>query len=268
MTHRIDSLPKFSPPLEASKPRPLKRTFSFFEEDSVKDVSSTESNDSSDDVCKEEGYLFPPFRTPPLSLRHDTFYCHDGLTLSSAHGPCGVFVGEKYILRKHVMKYIDSGPYKAASKVIAITREGKHVIWQQAIRSCTPTAISMIALDRKKKCLYKEISYPMTSNERELVFIKEAGFEPKVHLLKGDSFQKVQILEKLLDKIGIGILHVLHPEVGSHSIVLDAISWKNQRATLRDPLHGRMITVKLEPFIDWIGGEFIEFAEGKSSSSL
>ena len=264
MTHRIDAFPRFSPPLVDFKPCPLKRSFSIFEEASTIDVSSTDSDDSSDDVSKEEeSYLFPPFRTPPLSLRHDTFYCHDGLTLSSAHGPCDVFVGEKYILVKHVMKYIDCGPYKATSKVIAITREGKHIVWQQAIRSCTPSAISMIALDRGKKCLYKEISYPVTHNERELEFIKEAGFEPEVHLLVGSGFQKVQILEKLLDKTGIGILHVTHPEVGSHSIVLDAISWKNQRATLRDPLHGRMITVKLEPFIDWIGGEFIECAEGK-----
>jgi hypothetical protein len=244
MTHRVADSSRFNPPLD---PRTGgKRIFSFFQE---------KRNDSS--VNEEEDYLFPPLRTPPLSPRHDTFYAVDRLTLTSAHGPCGVFVQDKDIIRKHVMKYIDCGPYKATSKVIAITREGKHVVWQQAIRSCSPTAISMIALDRGKKCLDKEITYPVTTNERELAFIKEAGFEPQVHCLTGNPFQKVQILEKLLDETGTGVLRVIHPEVGSHSIVLDAISWETQRVTLRDPLHGRMITVKLRPFTDWIGGEFI-----------
>lgn len=47
----------------------------------------------------------------------------------------------------------------------------------------------------------------------------------------------------------------------SHMVVLDEISLKQERITIRDPYHGYMITVGLFPFLNWVGASFIELAD-------
>jgi hypothetical protein len=207
-----------------------------------------------------EGYSLPVLRGPPVSVRCDTVYFDANLNLTSVHGSQEKFIEESGILKKHVMRYIDCGPYPATKKVVAQALSGKHIVRQQAIRSCVPTAISMIALDRGKVFLADEITYAVTNNKVMLDYIRKAGFGPVIHALKGNVVEKIQALEKLTAR-GPGLLHVQHPDLASHTIVLDEISLEKRRVTLREPYHGCMITINLFPFTDWIGEEFIELTD-------
>lgn len=208
-----------------------------------------------------DGYCLPDLRFPPVSDRCDTVYFDDNLNPVSVHGSKEVFIEEQSILKKHVMLYIECAPFQATKKVVAIARNGKHIVWQQAIRSCAPTAISMIALDRGKRFLSQEITYAVTNNTVMIQYIEKAGFKAVIHPLKGNLVEKVQALETLIAKTGPGLLSVSHPDLNSHVVVLDEISLEKRRVTLREPYHGCMMTINLFPFINWIGDEFIECAE-------
>src|SRR5579872_7468973 len=167
-----------------------------------------------------EGYCLPALRYPPVSLRCDTVYFETDLNPVSVHGQ-EVFIEEQSILKKHVMLFIDCAPFQATKKVVAIARNGKHIVWQQAIRSCVPTAISMIALDRGKLFLAQEITGAVTNNTVMIEYIEKAGFKPVVHPLKGNEVEKVKALETLIARTGPGLLSVSHPDLNSHIIVLD-----------------------------------------------
>ncbi len=208
-----------------------------------------------------EGYYLPVLRYPPISDRCDTAYFDANLNPISVHGSQEIFIEDRYILKKHVMRYVDCDSFQATKKVVAIARNGKYIVWQQAIRSCAPTVISMIALDRGKLFLAQEITYAVTNNEVMIRYIQKAGFQPVVHPIKGNEVEKVRALETIIARTGPGVLHLSHPDLKSHVVVLDEISLTKGRVTLREPYHGYMITTHLFPFINWIGEEFIELAE-------
>jgi hypothetical protein len=90
--------------------------------------------------------------------------------------------------------------------------------------------------------------------------MRKAGFEPVVHVLRGSAMEKARALETMIAKTGSGILHLMHPELKSHVVVLDEISLEKWRVTLREPYHGWMLTLGLLPFMTWIGEDFIELA--------
>lgn len=205
-----------------------------------------------------EGYCLPVLQFPRVSSRCDTAYFDADLKPISVHGSQEHFIEEQYILKKHVMRYVDCGPYPATRKVVALARNGKYIIWQQAIRSCVAAAISMIALDRGKVFLAQEITRSVASDEKQLRYIRDAGFTPVVHTLRGYGIEKAKKLEEMIAKSGSGLLHLLHPDLNSHMVVLDEISLAKGRVTLREPYHGYMITIRLFPFINWIGEEFVE----------
>jgi hypothetical protein len=280
MTYRVSSIPSYNQPIEKSTPWVVdsrgsqEELASSQQSNSSEDLPSTPPYEMKPDFASSalldqdeegEGYLFPEIRFPPVNPCHDTAYFNEDLTPRSVHGSNELFSEEAFILKKHVMKYLDCNPYPATRKVVAITREGKYIVWQQAIRSCVPAAISMIALDRKRRFLGEEITYAVTTGERMLRYIQKAGFEPIKHSLQGNSFDKVKTLEQLIAKLGPGLLHLDHPELKSHLVVLDEISLERWCATLREPYHGYMVTVKLFPFMEWIGEEFIECSDQKSS---
>jgi len=115
-------------------------------------------------------------------------------------------------------------------------------------------------LDRGKLFLAREISYPLTSDTARIRYIQKAGFVPIKHDLLGEVVQKARTLECLM-RSGPGLLHLNHPSLMSHMVVLDEISLKQERITIRDPYHGYMITVGLFPFLNWVGASFIELAD-------
>ncbi|HEY5235016.1 MAG TPA: hypothetical protein VIJ14_02460, partial [Rhabdochlamydiaceae bacterium] len=185
MTHRIGNYHFSSLPVERSAPWVIveERAYGSLEglDDSSEDLPSTQPLDDTPEISPRtslvmdeegDGYVFPQLRYPPVSPLHDTAYFKPDLTPVSVHGSEELFVQDEHVLKRHVMRYLDCRPYLAAKKVVAVTRDGKHIVWQQAIRSCVPTAISMIALDRGKLFLAQEITYAVTNNDAMIRYIR------------------------------------------------------------------------------------------------
>jgi hypothetical protein len=142
-----------------------------------------------------------------------------------------------------------------AEKAISITREGKHVILQQALRSCVPTCVGMLVLDHGKIPNYFDIANADLANEQLAeMWFKEAGLASKCSYLD----RKKTTLVQSLNNHGPGILSINHPDVGGHVIILDEISIQKQTATIRDPFHGWMITVRLQSLLKYAGGYFLQ----------
>lgn len=196
------------------------------------------------------GYSIPERRYPPVRSC-DTFMGMnaDG-TYISAHSTV-VFVSLQELIQVHPVKKID--------EVVSTSEEGKHVILQQAVRSCFPSALTMLALDFKGTPLFDIMATTnITSAERKVHYLKQTGLQFVTHSLSGTPAQKVETLEQLLTKGRPGILIIEHPDLGGHSVVLDEVSRQKGTATLRDPYHGWMITMRLPPLMTWIGGEFLQ----------
>ncbi len=186
---------------------------------------------------EEEGEL-PARRIPRVSW-NDTVYFDQDFNPISAHGTAE-FVTDEQIVKKY-----------------PLTGDGKHVLLQQGTRTCVPTAITMLALDLGRTPLFEEMRRGnMTTEEMMERFLQKAGLLYKIHNLHGGAIERVTTLMALL-KDGPGLLGILHPEVGSHMVVLDAISLKKMTATIRDPYHGWRIDAALIPFMQWIGTQFI-----------
>jgi hypothetical protein len=243
---------------------PLQRTTSFVQHDSQaptqqldtppeeEEPPKTEEKEVEDDVYKRPERRYPPIRG------NDTVFISPGGSYISVHGKA-VFVTDGELIAVH--------PVKPINDVVAVTKDGKHVVLQQAQRSCVPAAITCLALDLGGQPLYHEMrTKNLTSEEMELYFIQKAGFKPVLFQLKGDSLKKVDALTVLLAQ-GPGLLHISHDDLKGHVIVLDDLSLQKGTATFRDPYHGWMVTVKIGPFLRWIGERFIQFGDRVEESS-
>lgn len=245
---------------------PLQRTTSFVQHGSQastqlldtepveeEEPPKTEEKEIEDDVYKKPERRYPPIRG------NDTVFISPGGAYFSVHGKA-VFVTEAELIAVH--------PVKPINDCVAVTKNGKHVVLQQAQRSCVPAAITCLALDLGGKPLFHEMrTKNLTSDDTELLFIQKAGFKPIVFELKGDDpFKKADALTGLLAQ-GSGLLHISHGDLKGHVIVLDDLSLRKGTATFRDPYHGWMVTVKVGPFLRWIGERFIQFRGRPEESS-
>ncbi len=134
-----------------------------------------------------------------------------------------------------------------ANTMLAITREGKHLLLQQAARSCVPTAIAMLALDAGKNIDFSEVFVDRGRTDDEKIdLIKAAGLTPLVVDHCGESEEeRMKFLQSRIEEYGPALLVVVDRLVGGHTIILDKVSIEEGRATIRDPLHGWMIDVEL-----------------------
>lgn len=137
-------------------------------------------------------------------------------------------------------------------QAIARTKEGKYVVLQQAARSCVPSAVAMLVLDRKQSIddlLWQAVCrVDLATKEDAEKWIKAAGLEPLDAAI--EHISTTGALSDLLQKNGPEILGIDDHSVGGHVVVLDAIQHKE--ATIRDSLHGWMITVQLEVVEAWV----------------
>ncbi len=141
---------------------------------------------------------------------------------------------------------------------VAITEQGRHVILQQAAKSCGPSCAAMLILDHGKKPNYDTIrNISLSNTDRVARWIEDAGLQSKTTDLSVEK-DRVGALIKCLNADGPGVLSIRHDEIGGHFIVLDAISVDDNTATIRDPCHGWALTMKLDVLIPWIRPYFIQ----------
>jgi Papain-like cysteine protease AvrRpt2 len=149
-----------------------------------------------------------------------------------------------------------------SANAIGITKDGRHVILQQAAASCVPTSVAMIVLDHGGKPDYNSIKETHFAEDEDAVnWIQKAGFSAKLTLLPHTD--KIQTLSKCLKEYGPGALCIYGNDIGGHEIVLDAI--EDDMATIRDPFHGWCIDIRLDVLKEIAGSSFIQITGRKTS---
>jgi hypothetical protein len=121
-----------------------------------------------------------------------------------------------------------------------------------------PTCVAMLVLDHGRVPNFKAIKETNLANDSKAMnWIEEAGLKPKLTELI-DKEKRGDVLSRCLVEHGPGILSVNHPEIGGHVIVLDAISKGENTAKIRDPFHGRSVTLKLDVLLSWVSDYFLQ----------
>jgi hypothetical protein len=132
-----------------------------------------------------------------------------------------------------------------------ITADGKHVLMQQASRSCVPTAAAMLILDHKKEPDLKAVRITNLANSEDAeAWIKKAGLSSILSKVPKENVS--QFLALKLKENGPGVLSISHPLLFNHVVVLDDISFEKNEVTVRDPFCGAMVTVQLNIFMQWV----------------
>ncbi len=161
-------------------------------------------------------------------------------------------------------KKLDPKQWFKKIHAIALTKDGRHVILQQAPSSCVPTCVGMLVLDHERIPDYDAINNTNLANRDEAAqWIRKAGLTPyrtDLHL----TSNVVDVLIKCLKKRGPGVLTIHESKVGRHVIVLDAISKETNTAVIRDSFHGWSLTIKLDALLSRIGHDeyFLQMEEG------
>lgn len=231
---------------------------------------------------KEQGFVVPDLskRIPPLGPCDTVRGVFDPETKTqvriSKHGERS-FVPKNdpnFLVKIHPMKFLKE-PDHFKKQSLAITKDGHHVIHQQASRSCVPTAVAMLILDHGKTPNWDSIIETNLANEEQARgWIEEAKLKPIMNKLPDyttpkfhgtPSNEEIQhmahTLQSLIEKNGPGLLGISPPYMGGHEIVLDRIFPERDEADIRDPYHGVALRVKLSTLLSWWPESFIQVSD-------
>ena len=196
------------------------------------------------------------------------------------------FITDDEIIKVHPLQFLRNSPFMSESfkeyidqysknelkslfddlinkelHAIAITENGKHVILQQAVKSCVPTCIGMLALDHGKPVNYEAIKIINLANQDDAIrWTKEAGLTPKITMLFTEINHEA-ILTQCLKENGPGMLAIDHPILGGHAIIVDSMSRDTNTANIRDPFHGWALTIRLDDLLSWKPHYFLQIEE-------
>lgn len=191
-----------------------------------------------------------------------------------------IFITDKEIIKVHPIQFLRHSPFveEYASKVnsevdsvnadyseiiermtkqiyaIGQTQEGKHVILQQGSKTCFPTCVGMLLLDHGKTPNYRAIQQMNLARENDAMdLIELTELEPILTTFNTQNKLAVlEILMECLERNGPGILTITHPVIKGHAIILDELSKESNRAIIRDPFHGWMLTIKISTLFSWL----------------
>ena len=202
-------------------------------------------------------------KEPPLSLIDTCVFTEDGLP-ASVHGTGLKSFSDKDIVHVHkshsdtvLAEHLQVQTDIPSDDIQVIN--GKHVLLQQAQRSCVPTACAMLLLDHGKIPDYSSVYLTNLATDKEQQsWLEKGGCKVCKTVLKREyrDFEIIELLQFLLKKNGPGILSIDSKTIGGHAIILDKIM--GDQAIIRDPCHGWMISITLSALLEYMGGSFIQ----------
>jgi hypothetical protein len=155
----------------------------------------------------------------------------------------------EFLIQTHPVQFQQIGDLPKEAH--GVTRNGKHVLQQQAQHSSIPTAVAMLALDHNKHADLQATIMTFRTNEQDAQkWMRSAGLTPI--FAQVPKQYPAQFLAEKLQENGAGILSLDHPLLGDHAVVLDEISIQKNEATIRDPFHGAALTVQLDLLMEWV----------------
>ncbi|AOB32126.1 hypothetical protein AKI39_17500 [Bordetella sp. H567] len=172
---------------------------------------------------------------PPIALGDTRHVYRNGRTCSD-HGSTQVFDDDEIL-------FVEPLAWRGEVDDIAIgrTHDGRNVVQQQSTRGCTAASTAMLILDQGFDFDPDQLRYRnMAIDERLHGDIRRAGLQ--VLQTQVDSMQALAAQVKAAGPAEIGVFDL---EIGSHSIILDAVDLDGGKAQVRDPYHGWAITIAL-----------------------
>ena len=133
---------------------------------------------------------------------------------------------------------------------LGITQEGKHVVQQQALRSCVPTTVAMLLLDKQLTPNYNEVTSSNLADD-QIIFhsLERAGCRGEYCDLSTTNY--FEAAKGAIQTHGPIILGIMHPVIGGHEIILDDVNVEHNEVTIRDPAYGAMLTILADVFLSW-----------------
>lgn len=184
--------------------------------------------------------LFPKGGVP-LGDTFGLFVDKEGYAISlsdhSAHK--AVFLTDEEI--KHAEECVRYEVKGEKQLLVGYHADGKCIIQQPGVRSCVPTSLAMVLLDQGVDfdlgLLY---TTNLANDERIAVWSEGYGY-------KAVSVEASEV-GAWIEKNGSLLCSINAPGLGSHEIVVDAIG--DTTVTIREPFHGRRVTIDRELFFE------------------
>ena len=144
-------------------------------------------------------------------------------------------------------------------------QDGYHVYKQWGNKACTTAVSVMLILDRGKKVNWDTVAMSdLGTHDSIRREIEAARLTPITTvltdstLIKKEGQKLFESMEKLIKENG-SIITGIGGEIGSHVIIVDAVSWQNRTVKIRDPYHGWQIIIKMSALLERLDDfEFIQ----------
>lgn len=120
--------------------------------------------------------------------------------------------------------------------------DNKCIIHQPGVRSCVPTALSMILHDKGVNFDFEDL-YLVSIAGDELIKNLANNYGYELVYLKND----LKEVQEWINTNGSLLAEISHPHIGNHEIVVDSID--KDLVTIRDPAEGRRITFDTQEFL-------------------
>lgn len=200
--------------------------------------------------------------------------CFDGSTSHSyAKDPTGFLVFQNRDVVSVELRPVGEFPHRFEKLPVGVTSDGRHVIQQSGMQGCVGAATNMVMMDfGRAPDLYRQYESHFDNDNDILKTLTRAGLHGEIvefprrfgpggrELNPVEQLRVIEARVELLERLtasGKGILLGANSEVGGHQIVLDRFSYRDDRATVRDPLHGWSIVVHAKSILSRLGSTAI-----------
>ena len=201
--------------------------------------------------------LASPRRPPPSVVDTMLGYGLDKNSYRHAAQEGDLLVEPQQVRKQYPIRLLSPPDGAWQLDALGITQHGKHVIQQQALRSCVPATVAMLLLDKGKIPNYIELrSMNLSNDEGIFASLRQAECEGiRCDLSGGNFLEKAEQAIRLRGPIMLGIHH---PTLAGHEIILDSVDVHRNEVTIRDPYYGAMLTIPAEVFFSWDPGKGIQ----------
>ena len=152
-------------------------------------------------------------------------------------------------VKKFVMPFKDD-----PTIAVSLYEDSKHVIMQTAIAGCSAAVAAMLSMDKGKifplKVLQSRSAETSEQIEKDLLSLGFTAKKTDLKDLKTGSCLDIRKLDDLIFRYGPAIVRILEAYSDiAHFIIVDAISFKENTVTVRDPWHGYLMDIDLDVFV-------------------
>jgi len=198
--------------------------------------------------------LFIPLKRqiPAIGIQDEIIVGPNGIFSPHMNDPNPKSFQDYQILRVHSLtkslclapKITIPNPFfpEIASIDVSKDENGRFILLQTGLRSCSAAVSAMLILDAGKQCNINDMRQrSLASTETVMSDLRKASLTPL-----SSQVNSAQEFSELIEKNGSAIVSI-GGSIGGHFIVVDAI--QRNTVSIRDPFHGWSATIPLSAFL-------------------